>query len=86
MEIKSHPFFRRIDWRKLEAREVQPPFKPKISDPRKAENFDNQFKRLPMTSTPPDATAKFILNNLKGDEFKGFSFYNEAFGDYCTSL
>ena len=56
------------------------------SDPRKAENFDSQFKRLPMISTPPDATAKFILNNLKGDEFKGFSFYNEAFGDYCTSL
>ena len=39
-----------------------------------------------MSSTPPDATAKFILNNMKGDEFKGFSFYNEEFGDYCTSL
>ena len=29
-EIKTHPFFKRIDWEKIEAREVQPPNIPKL--------------------------------------------------------
>ena len=28
--VKTHPFFRRIDWAKMEAREVQPPIIPKV--------------------------------------------------------
>lgn len=29
-EIKSHPFFASIDWKKLLAKQIQPPFKPHV--------------------------------------------------------
>ncbi|ELU18523.1 hypothetical protein CAPTEDRAFT_168196 [Capitella teleta] len=76
-DIKEHAFFRYIDWGKLENREVQPPHKPKITDPRKAENFDKMFTRVPIRLTPVDDAVLHM--NIRGDEFRGFTFFNPFF-------
>ncbi|KAF3923051.1 hypothetical protein ABW20_dc0104970 [Dactylellina cionopaga] len=41
--IQKHRFFRKIDWKKLERREVEPPIAPLITDPATAENFATEF-------------------------------------------
>ncbi|KAI5295571.1 serine/threonine protein kinase psk1, partial [Ascosphaera atra] len=46
--IKKHRFFRHIDWRKLERRELAPPIQPLITDPLLAENFSEEFTGLPL--------------------------------------
>merc|ERR550532_2391227 len=82
-EIKSHQFFRRIDWEKIESREIQPPFKPKISDPRKAENFDAQFKSIPVDLTPLSRDARHLLEEMMNDrdQFADFDFVNPVYKD-----
>jgi len=78
-DIKAHQFFRRIDWEKIADREIQPPFKPKITDPRKAENFDDQFRLQPIKNTKVDKNGRYILENMPADTFAGFSFVNPEF-------
>ena len=75
-EIKGHPFFRRIDWIKIEKLEIQPPFIPTVKNPRSAENFDPAFTNAKISLTPSDET---IINNLRGDEFQGFTYVNPTF-------
>ncbi|KAI0485195.1 kinase-like protein [Xylariaceae sp. FL0804] len=78
--IKKHRFFRKIDWKRLAAREMEPPIQPMITDPELAENFAPEFTELslspliatkePWSSDLPPAAK----DGLKEDPFGGFSF------------
>ncbi|CAD5209113.1 unnamed protein product [Bursaphelenchus xylophilus] len=66
--IKNHIFFQTIDWKKLEAREIQPPFQPTITSDA-TYYFDSEYTKKSATDSPaiPASTAAHEL-------FRGFSF------------
>jgi serine/threonine-protein kinase Psk1 len=76
-KIKSHRFFRKIDWKKLENRELDPPIRPIITDPAEAENFP-RFNAQPLPSSPPN-TFKVpgttgAAESLGSSLFSGFTY------------
>uniref|UniRef100_A0A3Q2YFD8 Protein kinase C n=1 Tax=Hippocampus comes TaxID=109280 RepID=A0A3Q2YFD8_HIPCM len=74
-EIREHPFFRWIDWDRLERLEIPPPFIPR-SGGRKGENFDKFFTAAPSALTPSDPDVLAAVNQ---EDFQGFSFLNPEF-------
>uniref|UniRef100_A0A673ARZ5 Protein kinase C n=1 Tax=Sphaeramia orbicularis TaxID=375764 RepID=A0A673ARZ5_9TELE len=77
-EIREHPFFRWLDWDRLERLEIQPPFKPRTGG-KKGENFDKFFTAAPSVLTPSDPDVLAAINQ---EDFQGFSFLNP---DYAPS-
>ncbi|ETE63794.1 Protein kinase C zeta type [Ophiophagus hannah] len=66
-EIKSHTFFRSIDWDLLEKKQATPPFQPQITDDYGLDNFDTQF-----TSEP----VQDVIKRIDQSEFEGFEYIN----------
>ena len=69
--IKGHRFFRKIQWEKLERREIEPPIKPLITDPELAENFSSEFTDLAVSPVEPGPLSG---SKSEHDPFGGFSF------------
>lgn len=81
--LKAHRFFRKIDWQKLEKREVEPPIQPLVTDPELAENFSKDFTELPLSPVLTKSSRGFEDYMDQGDDpyvaaesnpFGGFSF------------
>lgn len=74
--IRAVPYFRNVDWEKLERRQIDPPFKPKIKSDSDISNFDTDFTMEKVTLTPPD---KDLMKTMNQHLFSGFTFTsNEA--------
>lgn len=42
----QHPWFKDIDWNALLNKQIEPPFKPNVSDERWLDNFDKDFTSM----------------------------------------
>lgn len=72
-DITSHVFFRTINWEQLEARQVTPPYKPRLEDGMGLDNFDPQFTSEPVQLTPDDPK---LIDTIDQSEFEGFEYIN----------
>ncbi|KAJ8408148.1 hypothetical protein AAFF_G00263760 [Aldrovandia affinis] len=71
--IRSHPFFKTINWVALERKEVDPPFKPKVKGPNDCSNFDREFLSEKPRLSHSD---KNFIDSMDQAAFAGFSFIN----------
>ena len=71
--VMDHVFFKGIDWKKLEDRDISSPFKPSIQSHDSVENFDKIWTDLPPHDSPCTSPAQGtgILDN---GEFEGFTY------------
>ncbi|EGP87379.1 unnamed protein product [Zymoseptoria tritici ST99CH_1A5] len=84
-EIKAHPFFHSIDWRKLLDRKYEPSFKPSVVDERDTANFDKEFT----SEAPADSYVEGpVLSQTMQQQFQGWSYNRpvEGLGDAGGSI
>ncbi|XP_031218911.1 protein kinase C delta type isoform X1 [Mastomys coucha] len=80
--IRTHPFFKTINWSLLEKRKVEPPFKPKVKCPSDYSNFDPEFlNEKPQLSF----SDKNLIDSMDQSAFRGFSFVNPKFEQFLDN-
>ncbi|CAJ0942062.1 unnamed protein product, partial [Mesorhabditis belari] len=70
-EIKSHEFFKNINWESVFSRQLEPPFTPEIVDETDVSLFDSKFTKMTPVDSPCDQTF-----SMPGEEnpFAGFTY------------
>ena len=68
--IKSHAFFRQVNWEQAVRRGLEPPFRPSIQDEEDTSQFDSKFTQM----TPLDSPVDSILSESANQVFLGFTY------------
>ncbi len=71
-EIKAHPFFFGVKWRKL--KEMKPPFIPDLKDIKDTKYFDNYEEEEPWWIPEYDKVSKIEILNDNYNQFLFFDF------------
>ena len=75
-DVMKHPFFKPINWRKLEKLEVPPLFIPDVNGHLCVQNFDSHYTEMPIDMTPYGTPVE---EGLTDDPFKDFSYSHPSF-------
>ncbi|KAL0892392.1 hypothetical protein ABMA27_015515 [Loxostege sticticalis] len=72
-DVRDQEFFRPIHWDRLERRELEAPFKPRVRHPLDTQYFDRAFtgERPRLTAVEPH-----VLRSMDQEPFRGFSYTN----------
>ncbi|XP_032511551.1 putative protein kinase C delta type homolog isoform X2 [Danaus plexippus] len=72
-DVRDQDFFRPINWERLEHRELEAPFKPRVRHPMDTQYFDRAFtgERPRLTTVEPQ-----VLRSMDQEPFRGFSYTN----------
>ena len=61
-QVKKHPFFKTVNWKKLEKREVPSPFKPVVNGTDCVNNFDKEYTDQPALDSPCGTPSSSVPN------------------------
>ena len=78
--LKSAPFFAKIDWDKLEQKELEPPYKLTVDHEHDLRHFHDEFTNMTLPRSVMDiATSSALPRRVDSSAFRGFSFIQEDF-------
>ncbi|CAF1553285.1 unnamed protein product [Adineta ricciae] len=75
-EIKRQPFFDQIDWEKLEAKKIPPPWKPSVTSPTDLNQIPREFIDSGVSPSVHEAYVGSVTQN--GSSFPGFTYVHDA--------
>ena len=67
-EVKYHKWLKTINWKKLEAREIQPSFRPEVAGKHCIANFDKCWTEMSLVDSPVSSPT------ANGNLFQGFTY------------
>eukprot|EP01126_Amoeba_proteus_P049992 TRINITY_DN5870_c0_g1_i10.p1 TRINITY_DN5870_c0_g1~~TRINITY_DN5870_c0_g1_i10.p1 ORF type:complete len:461 (-),score=75.71 TRINITY_DN5870_c0_g1_i10:406-1788(-) len=70
VKIRSHPWFRDIDWDLLERLEIPPPFVPQVRDDEDVTHIDDEFLQEDVNARDDDTPHTLV----RKDDFENFTF------------